>query len=99
VQVQITELATEDLIDIWLYGNETWGDRNADDYLNELDKAVKSLIINPHRYPENPDATPTFRLMPFRSHLIIYEVNEKFIVILRVLQKAMDTESKLKLSD
>lgn len=96
MQIQVTELANEDLIDIWLYGYETWGERLADDYLFELDINIQTLLHNPQRYPENTNITPPFRLMPFRSHLIIYEIKNTTILILRVLQKSMDTGSQVK---
>ena len=36
MQVNLSKLASEDLIDIWLYGNEEWGASSADLYLDEL---------------------------------------------------------------
>ena len=98
MKIQVTELANEDLINIWLYGNENWGERLADDYLFELDSNMQTLRQNPQRYPEHKGVTPPFRLMPFRSHLVIYEIQNTSINILRVLQKNMDTESHIKLS-
>lgn len=95
MQISITERANDDLIDIWLYGYEIWGESNVNFYLDELDNAIQSLTSNTARYPEYLNATPPFRLMPFRSHLIAYEVVDDILIILRVLHKNMDTNSKI----
>jgi toxin ParE1/3/4 len=95
VQINLSKLASEDLIDIWLYGNEEWGASSADLYLDELDIAMRSLCSNSARYPEYAEAKPSFRLMPFRSHLIAYEIAENEALILRVLYKNMDTSAQV----
>jgi toxin ParE1/3/4 len=99
VQINLSKLASEDLIDIWLYGNEEWGASRADLYLDELDVAMRSLCSNSARYPEYSETKPTFRLMLFRSHLIAYEIAENEVLILRVLHKNMDTSAKIYTND
>ena len=99
MQINLSKLASEDLIDIWLYGNEEWGASRADLYLDELDTAMRSLCSNSTRYPEYPETKPTCRLMPFRSHLIAYEIAENEVLILRVLHKNMDTSAKIYTND
>lgn len=58
MQIKITERANEDLIDIWLYGYEIWGESNADFYLDELANAVQSLSSNSTRYREYSNVAP-----------------------------------------
>jgi toxin ParE1/3/4 len=87
------------LINIWLYGKEVWGASNADSYLDELDSAIRSLSTHSTRYPEYSEVQPSFRLMPFRSHLIAYEVLDDEVIILRVLHKNMDTGTKVYTDD
>ena len=97
MQIKISKLANEDLTDIWLYGCDVWGASNADAYLDEIDNAIRSLTSYPTRYPEYENET--FRLMPYRSHLIAYDLFVDYILIVRVLHQNMDTRSKVITND
>jgi toxin ParE1/3/4 len=35
--------AEQDLLDIWMYTFNEWGEQQADDYLDELDTAIQLL--------------------------------------------------------
>ncbi len=39
--------AESDLIDIWRYSFEQWGELQADEYLDELDSGIRKLADNP----------------------------------------------------
>jgi len=39
--------AESDLIDVWRYSFEQWGELQADKYLDELDSGIRKLAINP----------------------------------------------------
>jgi plasmid stabilization system protein ParE len=39
--------AESDLIDIWRYSSEQWGEIQADKYLDELDCSIRKLADNP----------------------------------------------------
>jgi plasmid stabilization system protein ParE len=51
MQITISNLAKEDLIDIWLYGHKVWGESLADRYLDDLYGAISSLSSSPFRNP------------------------------------------------
>ncbi len=96
MQISVSNFAKEDLIDIWLYGHDVWGEDLADMYLDDLYAAISSLTFSPYRYPEQSgENTVSFRLMPIRSHLIAYEVLETEIFILRVLHKSMEKNTQI----
>ena len=40
-------LAEQDLVDIWLYSFNNWGEHQADKYIDELEKAFLLLAENP----------------------------------------------------
>ena len=46
-KVTKTQLAENDLIDIWLYSFNEWGESLADDYLDKLNVGMNSLLANP----------------------------------------------------
>ncbi len=45
--IHIHGLAESDLIDIWRYSFDEWGEVQADKYLDELDSGIKRLAENP----------------------------------------------------
>lgn len=99
MQITISNLAKEDLIDIWLYGHKVWGQSKADRYLDDLYGAISSLSSSPFRYPEYKDENVApFRLMPIKNHLVAYEVSGSNIFIVRILHESMDTVSRLSVS-
>ncbi|QDG34420.1 type II toxin-antitoxin system RelE/ParE family toxin [Alteromonas mediterranea] len=99
MRITISNLAKEDLIDIWLYGYKVWGEPSADQYLDDLYGAISLLSSNPYRYPEYQDKNVApFRLMPIKNHLVAYEVSGSNIFIVRVLHESMDTISRLSVS-
>lgn len=51
-------LARQDLIDIWRYTEETWGERQADIYLDELDAGIRQLLNNPKLGRDRSDVRP-----------------------------------------
>ena len=99
MRITISNLAKEDLIDIWLYGYKVWGEPSADQYLDDLYGAISSLSSSPFRYPEYEDENvEPFRLMPIKNHLVAYEVSGSNIFIVRVLHESMDTVSRMTVS-
>jgi toxin ParE1/3/4 len=46
-KIHVHALAESDLIDIWRYSFEEWGEAQADKYLDELDGGIYSLADNP----------------------------------------------------
>ncbi|WP_287151735.1 type II toxin-antitoxin system RelE/ParE family toxin [Alteromonas sp.] len=99
MHITISNLAKEDLIDIWLYGHKVWGESLADRYLDGLYDAISLLSSNPYRYPEYQDKNVApFRLMPIKNHLVAYEVSGSNIFIVRVLHESMDTVSRMSVS-
>ncbi len=88
-------LAEQDLIDIWLYTLEMWGDKQADKYLDELEQVFKLLAGSPLICRERYELTPAVRIHHHAHHLIVYEALQDGINIIRVLHESMDVESQL----
>jgi toxin ParE1/3/4 len=85
-------LAEEDLINIWLYGYEQWGLKQADCYADSLDEQFKLLAASPEICRERAEFIPPVRIHRHGSHLIIYTANRAAIVIVRVLHYRMDLQ-------
>lgn len=83
-------LARQDLIDIWRYTEETWGERQADIYLDELDAGIRQLLNNPKLGRDRSDVRPGYRSLSIKQHTVFYTLDEDLIRVVRVLH-APDT--------
>ena len=90
LNINIKPLAHQDLLGIWQYTNETWGSKQADLYLQELDATLKKLPSSPKIGRAIDEIRKGIRLLPFRQHIVIYQITIDSIDIVRVLHKRMD---------
>jgi toxin ParE1/3/4 len=64
--------AEQDLVDIWLYTFNEWGEQQADKYLDELAAALNLLAQPPLICRERSEFTPPVRIQHHEHHLIVY---------------------------
>lgn len=93
--VQLRPLAEEDLIAIWLYSYEQWGEPQADLYLEQLEPGFARIVETPLLARERVELTPAVRIFPCEQHLIVYLVIDDFVEIIRVLHQSMDVDTHL----
>ena len=84
-----------DLLDIWLYTFNEWGERKADEYLDELDSAIQLLAEQPDMCRERLELVPPVRIHHHAHHLVIYLALDEGINVVRVLHESMDVEARL----
>ena len=94
-KVRKQERAESDLIDIWLYSFEQWGPEQADRYLDELDKGIRSLARNPEIGARRDYVREGYRVLFINSHAVYYTVTPSIIHITRVLHGEMDPDRHL----
>ena len=87
--------AKQDLIDIWLYTFEQWGEAQADTYLDDLEAALLLLAEQPLICRERTEFIPSVRIHHHARHLIVYLVVDDGINIVRALHENMDINAKL----
>lgn len=88
-------LAERDLIDIWQYSFEEWGEAQADKYLDELGKSIGLLAENPEMGSRRDYVREGYRVLFSGRHAIYYTVAPSAIHIIRVLHDRMDPEQHL----
>ena len=88
-------LVDQDLIEIWLYTFNDWGEQQADKYLDELEAAIKLLAGQPLICRERIELEPPVRIHHHGHHLIVYLALDDGISLLRVLHERMDVDSHL----
>ena len=95
MQIKRTVAADEDLINIYLYGNQNFGQSKAESYYAEINQTFLFLADNPLASPERFEFEPPVRIHAHGKHLIIYTIEDDFILIVRVLHHRMDVDMHL----
>ena len=96
---RITPRAASDLRDVARYTLGTWGRKQRDAYLREMDKRFAWLAENPMLGKPRPDIREGYRSYPQGSHVIFYLVRDTGIDIIGVLHQRMDVVNYFEPSD
>lgn len=84
--------AEQDLINIWLYTYEAWGEAQADRYFQELNSGLKTLSHNPDIGKNRDSIREGYRSFQINRHVVFYKLASSTIQIMRVLHVRMDPE-------
>ena len=87
--------AEQDLLEIWLYTFNEWGQQQADVYLDDLSAAMALLAEQPLACRERLEFNPPVRIHHHAHHLIVYLVQDDGINVVRVLHEGMELDSHL----
>ena len=93
--VLFSELANDDLTEIWVYVSSARGDDFADRYLDDLSIRIGQLAENPELGRVRDDIRLHARMMVLAPHLILYEFSGNVVRIVRVVHGKRDL-TKLK---
>jgi len=96
---RLTPAAQHDLEDIWLYTAQQWSIEQADRYADILEDTFDRLLFMPEMARERPEFNPPVRIHPSAEHLIVYRIESKHLVILRVLGAGQDWLAILRAMD
>ena len=92
----LTNLAANDLADIWNYTFKTWSERQADKYYDLLLLACNDLAKNPKMGKKYEIVTQGILGYKIGEHIIFYScVSKDEIEVARILHGMMDLKSKL----
>jgi toxin ParE1/3/4 len=96
---RVTPRTASDLRDIARHTSRTWGRKQRDAYLREMDKHFAWLAENPALGKPRPDIRESYRSYPQGSHVIFDLVRDACIDIIGVLHQRMDVLSYFEPSD
>ena len=94
-EYRLTPSAKSDLIEIWNYTVETWGERQAERYLQDIEDMLTQLSVNPGLGRYRPEICSGYYSFPVRKHVIFYMNSGRYIDIIGILHGKMDTDKNL----
>ncbi len=85
MRYRLTARAEADVIEIYQWGAETFGEAHADSYHDQLERCFALLAAHPNMARERREFTRPVRLHPHGAHIIVYRDQDDGILIVRVL--------------
>lgn len=83
-------LALKDAKDIWVCTRDKWGEKQANQYLKKLDKAITGLTIHPKKGKIAPFIHTGVHLYRAERHVILYYFDQSELIIARIVHERMD---------
>ena len=86
----LSEIADEDLEDIFDYTMDEFGFEQAEKYLTEIEEVFQSLLINQELGKKRNEIKEGLYSFPKDNHIIFYRILDNHIRIVRVLHGSRD---------
>ena len=87
LELRITNLAMQDLDDLYVEGFTTWGAKQADRYYDGLLDRFERICENPIMYPTINDIREGYRRSVYERHSIYYVIYEDAVEIRAVVKR------------
>lgn len=91
----VTVRAEADLREIWLYSSKTWGEVQADRYLDELDAGLQECSAEPDRGKRCDDVRTSYWSRLILRHVAFYTFTDDEVLVQRVLHSSMEPDLHL----
>jgi toxin ParE1/3/4 len=82
--------AESDLIGIWIYSFETWGEAQADRYLSALEHGIAGIARDPISGTDRRSLREGYWSKRVEHHVVFYTFSDQEVRIRRVLHEVMD---------
>jgi toxin ParE1/3/4 len=93
--ILFTPAAEVDLSDIWKYTVDTWGENQAEEYIQKLSLACSKLSDGLSQEIPVDYVRSGYRKVLVGRHAIFFKRNENEITIIRILHQSMDVDEVL----
>lgn len=93
---KLSKQAERDLIAIWDYTIEQWGEAQADSYLQAMQAAIRLLVDNPDLGLSRESLRSGYRSYCHGKHVIFYRPYSYGVRVIRVLHQRMECERHLR---
>jgi len=97
MKYKISQEASRDIENIWLYTIEKWSIEQANRYFNLIMDEIEYLAEDPKSGKDYCKVRKGYFRSRIKSHFIFYKINRKNeeIEIIRILHQRMDIETRL----
>lgn len=95
LDVHKSQLAEKDLIDIWRYTETTWGEQQADFYLDQIEQHLVMLCKDVSIGKDCGHIREGYRSFKSGKHMIFYKVDANILMVVRVLHERMNIKAHL----
>ncbi|MBZ0254486.1 type II toxin-antitoxin system RelE/ParE family toxin [bacterium] len=93
----LTNTAKQDLINIWQYTFQNWGENQADSYLDLLESSCSNLLIKQETWKALKEIHPNLYSIKCEHHFIFFQLEKpKTPIVLAFLHEKMDMMVRLK---
>ena len=92
---RLTPAAKSDLLEIWNYTVETWGEKQAEKYLLDIETKLEQLAAIPELGRQRSEISPGYYSFSVRKHIIFYLQSGNHIDIISILHGRMDINKNL----
>ena len=86
----VSDRAEADLLEIWVFSLGTWGEAQADRYLDQLDSGLQECGAHPERGKRRDDVRTGYWSLLLRRHIAFYTFTDDEVLIQRVLHSRVD---------
>ena len=94
-RIRKTAQAESDLIEIWLYTYQEWGEAQAERYFDQLESGIAQLIRQPTLGKRCDQIRSGYRAVRIGRHVVYYTTSGPGVQIVRVLHERMDPDRHL----
>lgn len=84
MRYRLSQCGDHDLDEIYTRGAELFGLDQADEYAAGLTRVFKFLASFPRAARERFEANPPVRAHPYKSHIVVYVIDQEEILIVRI---------------
>lgn len=92
---KLTPEAENDLIEIYVFGFQNFGETQAEKYFSDFEDCFQLISKTPLICRERTEFSPPVRIHHHGRHLVIYLIQDDQILIVRILHDSMDIQQKL----
>ncbi|EBF1559219.1 type II toxin-antitoxin system RelE/ParE family toxin [Salmonella enterica] len=87
--VKLTPKASQDLENIWYYGNHHFGEEHADKYINQISDIFQ--VTSDHNIgTPRPELGEYICTLPVERHMIYFLQSDTEVIIIRILSQHQD---------
>jgi len=94
-EILISPRARRDLIEVWLYTFENWGEAQADSYVGALERHIDELAEAPNRGRSREPVREGYWSIHVGRHVVFYTFTDSTVKVRRVLHDQMDVDRHL----